>query len=136
MSISKTILVGTLGKDPVTGQTQSGVEYANFSLATSEKWKDKNGEKKEETSWHNISCFGSLAKVCQYLEKGSKIYLEGRIKYETYSDKTTGEDKQATKIMASVIDIIKGKAKDSNSMNQDKQNSYITETNSDDEIPF
>lgn len=111
MSISKTILIGTLGKAPVISVTQNGKDYANFSLATSKKWKDQNGEKKEVTSWHNISCWGSLAKVCQYLDKGSKIYLEGELEYGTYKNKE-GVEVPSVKIVANVIDIIKGKDKE------------------------
>ena len=94
MSISKTILVGVLGKDPVTGQTQGGKDYANFSLATSKRWKDAQGERQEKTSWHNISCWGNLVKVCQYLEKGSKIYLKGN----GYQPQNEGSEEQDDEI--------------------------------------
>ena len=123
MTINKVILVAVLGQDPKIGQTQNGKEYANFSVATSKKWKDQSGEKKEETTWHNISVWGNLVKVCQYLDKGSKIYLEGEIKYEKYTDKD-GVEKQATKIMASLIDIIKGKDREIDQHNTDKSNGY------------
>lgn len=132
MSINKVIIIGLLGQDPKIGTTQSGKEYANFSVATSKKWKDKNGEKQEETTWHNISVWGNLVKVCHYLEKGSKIYLEGEIKYEKYTDKD-GIEKQATKILANMIDIIKGKDR-VDSHNQAKQNGYQPETKSFEEI--
>lgn len=137
MSINKVILLGVLGQDPKSGQTQNGKDFANFSLATSKKWKDQSGEKKEETTWHNISCFGSIAKVCQYLEKGSKIYLEGEIKHEKYKDKD-GVEKSTTKIIASTIDIIKGKEREGVSKHsQDKANGYQPDSSiNDDEIPF
>ncbi len=130
MSISKTILVGTLGKAPAIGQTQNGKDYANFSLATSKKWKDANGEKQEKTSWHNISCWGSLVKVCQYLDKGSKIYLEGELEYGTYKNKE-GVEVPSTKIVASVIDIIKGKEREEGISQhaQDKGNGFAPESN-------
>ena len=142
MSISKTILIGTLGKAPTIGQTQNGKDYANFSLATSKKWKDQSGEKQEKTSWHNISCWGSLVKVCQYLDKGSKIYLEGELEYGTYKNKE-GVEVPSVKIIASVIDIIKGKDKESeiDQHSESKGNGYAPKANHAeeealDEIPF
>lgn len=136
MSINKVILLGVLGQDPKSGQTQNGKEYANFSLATSKRWKDQSGEKKEETTWHNISCFGSIAKVCQYLEKGSKIYLEGEIKHEKYKDKD-GIEKAATKIIAETIDIIKGKERQEQSEHHKaKANGYQPQSNLNDELIF
>jgi single-strand DNA-binding protein len=127
MSISKTILIGSLGQDPKIGQTNNGKDYANFSIATSKKWKDQQGEKQEKTTWHNISVWGNLVKVCNYLEKGSKIYLEGELDYEKYTDKKDGVEKQSTKIVASVIDIIKGKDKEVDSHNEAKGNGYQPE---------
>lgn len=124
MSVNKCILVGTLGQEPKIETSQNGKEYASFSIATSKKWKDQSGEKKEQTTWHNISVWGSLVKVCQYLDKGSKIYLEGEIKYEKYTDKKDGVEKQATKIMASLIDIIKGKDREIDQHSKDKGNGY------------
>lgn len=134
MSINRVILIGTLGQDPKIGQTQNGKDYANFSLATSKKWKDQSGEKKEDTSWHNISCFGPLVKVLAYVEKGSRIYLEGEIKYEKYTDKN-GEERIATKIIASAIDIIKGKDRD-NYQAPKKTAEIDVEESQDDEFPF
>jgi len=137
MSVSKTILVGVLGKTPAIGQTQNGKNYANFSLATSKKWKNEAGEKQEKTSWHNISCWGSLAKVCQYLDKGSKVYLEGELEYGTYKNKE-GVEVPSTKIIASVIDIIKGKEKEEGISQHvvDKGNGFISEAEDSDSIPF
>tara|TARA_R110000868_G_scaffold32402_4_gene117883 strand:- start:2050 stop:2466 length:417 start_codon:yes stop_codon:yes gene_type:complete len=138
MSISKTILVGTLGKDPTIGQTQGGKDYANFSLATSKRWKDADGNKQEKTSWHNISCFGSIVKVCQYLEKGSKVYLEGELEYSTYRNKE-GVEMPTTKIMANVIDIIKGKEREGgiSEHSQAKGNGFQPQSDDiDDEIMF
>ena len=135
MSISKTILIGALGKAPTIGKTQNGKDYANFSLATSKKWKDENGEKQEKTSWHNISCWGSLVKVCQYLDKGSKIYLEGELEYGTYKNKENVEV-PSTKIIASVIDIIKGK-EEIDKHSTEKSNGYAPQAEDfNDEIPF
>jgi single-strand DNA-binding protein len=116
MSINKVILIGLLGQDPKTGETNSGLKYGSFSLATTESRKNKEtGEKKSETEWHNISCFGTTVNALQYIGKGSKIYLEGKIKSDEYTDKNTGEVKKTTKIICDKIDIIQGKN------NQDKE---------------
>jgi len=138
MSINKVILIGILGKAPAIGQTQNGKDYANFSLATSKKWKDQSGEKQEKTSWHNISCWGSLVKVCQYLDKGSKIYLEGEIEYGTYKNKE-GVEAPSVKIIAGIIDIIKGKEKEGgvDSHSESKGNGYAPKSNDiDDDLPY
>jgi single-strand DNA-binding protein len=135
MSINKVILIGSLGQDPKIGE-KSGFKYASFSLATTKKWKDKNGEKKTETSWHSISCLGSMANICEYINKGSKIYLEGELKYEEYSDKQTGEVKKITKIICDKIDIIEGKSNQNketkpNNHQKAKQNAYQPEEDED-----
>lgn len=139
MSISKTILIGTLGKAPNIGKTQSGKDYANFSLATSKKWKNEAGEKQEKTTWHNISVWGSLSKLCQYLDKGSKVYVEGELSYGTYKNKE-GVEVPKTEIIASVIDIIKGKDREENidAHNRAKADGYQPQQEEiqDDEIPF
>ena len=89
-SVNKAILVGNLGKDPEIRYLPSGKAVANFSIATSESWKDKTtGEKKEKSEWHNIVIFDKLAEICgQYLKKGSSVYIEGKITTEKYQDKT------------------------------------------------
>jgi len=86
--INKVILIGRMGKDPEVRYTADGAMITNFTLATDEQWKDKNGEKVQKTEWHNISCFGKLAEICgNYLHKGSKIYVEGKIQTRSYEDK-------------------------------------------------
>lgn len=86
--INKVILIGRMGKDPEVRYTADGAMITNFTLATDEQWKDKNGEKVQKTEWHNISCFGKLAEICgNYLHKGSKIYVEGKIQTLSYEDK-------------------------------------------------
>ena len=86
--MNKTILIGRLGKTPELKYTQDGTAVASFGLATSERWKDKNGEKKERTEWHRITAYGKLAELCtSYLEKGSQVFIEGRIHYREWDDK-------------------------------------------------
>ena len=84
--INKAILVGNLGRDPEVSYTPSGMAVAKFSIATSEKWKDKNsGEMQERTEWHRITAFGRLGEICgEYLSKGRQVYIEGRIQYGSY----------------------------------------------------
>jgi len=144
MSINKVILLGSLGQDPKTGETNSGLKYGSFSLATTESRKNKEtGEKKSETEWHNISCFGTTVNALQYIGKGSKIYLEGKIKSDEYTDKNTGEVKKTTKIICDKIDIIQGKNNQDketkpNTHQEAKQNGYQPEVESipDEDIPF
>ena len=84
--INKVILVGNLGRDPEVSYTPSGMAVAKFSIATSEKWKDKNsGDMQERTEWHRITAFGRLGEICgEYLSKGRQVYIEGRIQYGSY----------------------------------------------------
>ena len=87
-SVNKVILIGNLGKDPEITNIGNDVKKAAFSLATSESYKNKDGNKVEQTEWHNIIVWRGLADVAEkYLHKGSKIYLEGKIKYRSYDDK-------------------------------------------------
>jgi single-strand DNA-binding protein len=108
-SVNKVILVGNLGRDPETKYLPSGDAVCNFSIATSETWKDKAGEKQEATEWHRISAFGKLAEICgQYLKKGSTVYIEGSIKTRTYEK--DGEKRYATEIRADRMQMLGGRA--------------------------
>ena len=96
--INKVILIGNLGKDPETFTFDSGVKKVSFSLATSESYKDKSGNKVEQTEWHNIEIIGNLADIAEkYLKKGSKVYIEGKIKTRSWDDKD-GNKKYMTAI--------------------------------------
>jgi single-strand DNA-binding protein len=97
--INKVILVGHLGKDPEVRNLESGAKVANFSLATTETFKNKNGERQEQTEWHNISVWSGLAEIAEkYLKKGKLIYLEGRLRTRSYEDKE-GNKKYITEIL-------------------------------------
>lgn len=88
MSVNKAILIGRLGKDPELKYTSSGKAMASFSLATSERWTDKDGNKQDKTTWHNIVAWGKQAEVMkEYLVKGKEVYIEGRIDNRSYEDK-------------------------------------------------
>ena len=106
-SVNKVILIGNLGKDPETRYMPSGDAVCNFSIATTETWKDKaSGDKKEATEWHNIATFGKLAEICgQYLKKGSQVYIEGSLKTRKWQDKE-GHDRYTTEIRADTMRML------------------------------
>ena len=101
-SLNKVMLIGNLGKDPEMRYTPAGVPVASFSMATSESWRDQDGNTQERTEWHNIVAWRKLAEICsEYLKKGKKVYIEGRIQTRTYDDKNTGQKRYITEIVAS-----------------------------------
>jgi single-strand DNA-binding protein len=100
-SLNKVMLIGNLGKDPEVKFTPGGMAIAKFSLATNERFKDKSGEWCDRTEWHNIVAFQRLAEIVgEYLKKGSKVYIEGRLQTSSWEDKQTGEKKYRTEILA------------------------------------
>lgn len=109
MSVNKVILVGRLGKDPEVRFTNTGSAVANFSLATSEQWTDKEGKRQERTEWHNIVVWGKQAEHCgQYLSKGREVYVEGSIRTSSYDDKNTGQKRYKTEIVAQNVRFLGG----------------------------
>jgi len=105
--VNKAILVGRLGKDPETRFTPGGQGVCNFSLATDETFKDKNGERQKRTEWHRIVVWGKLAEICQqYLKKGTMVYVEGRIQSRSWDDKTSGQKRYSTDIVANVMRML------------------------------
>jgi single-strand DNA-binding protein len=108
--INKVILVGNLGKDPETRYMPSGKAVTNFSIATSESWKDKQtGEQKEQTEWHNIVMYDRLAEIAaEYLRKGSQVYVEGRLRTRKWQDKE-GRDRYTTEIIANEMQMLGGR---------------------------
>lgn len=106
--VNKVILVGNLGNDPEIRYTQNGgTPIANLSIATSEGWKDKqSGEMVEQTEWHRVVCFARLAEICgEYLRKGSKVYIEGRIRTRKWQDQS-GNDRYTTEIIANEMQML------------------------------
>ena len=98
--VNKVILIGNLGRDPEVRSTPSGQPVATFSVATNRRWKTRDGERREETEWHNVECWGRQAEVAgQYLRKGSKLFVEGRIKTDSWDDRETGAKRYKTKIV-------------------------------------
>src|SRR5436190_12558354 len=109
-SVNKVILVGNLGKDPEIKYTPSGVPVAKFSLATNEKYKDKSGEWQERTEWHSVIAWQHLAEIVgEYVKKGSKVYIEGRLQTSSWEDKQSGEKKYRTEIVASDLVLLGGR---------------------------
>lgn len=99
--INKVILVGRLGKDPEIRSTPGGQSVAKFTMATDERFTDKNGEKQERTEWHNITAWGKLGEICgQYLKKGKLVYIEGSIRTDSWDDKESGQKRYRTEIVA------------------------------------
>ena len=110
MSVNKVILVGRLGRDPETRYTPSGQGVCNFSLATDETYKDRNGERQKRTEWHRIVLWGKLAEIAQqYLKKGSLVYIEGRIQTRQWDDKNTGQKRTATDIVGNTMKMLGSK---------------------------
>jgi|SRR3990167_6883639 len=109
-SVNKAILIGNLGKDPEVRYMPSGEAIANITLATTDTWKDKSGEKQERTEWHRVSFFGRQAEVVgEYLKKGSQIYVEGRIQTRKWQDKE-GQDRYTTEIVADRMQMLGSKS--------------------------
>ena len=108
-SVNKTIILGNLGRDPEMRYLPSGEAVANLAIATTEKYKDKQGQQQEHTEWHRVSFFGKVGEVCgQYLHKGSQVYIEGSLRTRKYTDKD-GVDKYATEIRGERMQMLGGK---------------------------
>ena len=129
--VNKVILVGNLGKDPEVRHLDNGVAVANFSLATTENYKNKEGEKVSQTEWHNIVLWRGLAEVAEkYLKKGANIYIEGKIRTRKWEDKD-GITRYSTEILGDNMTMLGGK---SSSENKTEQTSESEE--SQDDLPF
>ncbi len=108
-SVNKVILIGNLGRDPETRYMPSGDAICNITLATTDSWKDKSGEKQERTEWHRVAFFGKLAEIAgEYLKKGSQVYVEGRLQTRKWQDKD-GQDRYTTEIVADKMQMLGGR---------------------------
>jgi len=108
-SVNKVILVGNLGRDPELRYTQNGSAVTNFTLATNEKWRDKDGNNQERTEWHRIVVWGRSAENCaQYLQKGSPVFIEGRLQTREWEDKE-GNKRNTTEINALSVQFLGGR---------------------------
>ena len=142
--INKVILIGRLGSDPEVRYTPSGVAVANFNIATSEEWKDKDsGEKKERTEWHRIVAWRRLGEICgEYLSKGKQVYIEGRLQTRDWEDRD-GNKRYTTEIVATDVQFLG--ARDSSESARPRSTSSTSSADfqggpaqgpADDDIPF
>jgi len=141
--INKVILIGNLGQKPEMRYTQTNTAVATLGLATSESWKDKeSGEMREKTEWHRVVFFGKLAEICeQYLDKGSQIYVEGKLQTRKWQDKE-GNDKYTTEIQGLSMNMLGGRQSsgDGGAYDQSQPEQKISEPSvsniSEEDIPF
>jgi single-strand DNA-binding protein len=109
-SVNKVILIGNLGKDPEVKYTPSGTPVAKFTLATNERFKDKEGNWQDRTEWHNLVAWQRTAEIIgEYTKKGSKVYIEGRLRTDSWDDKNTGEKKYRTEIVVNDLVLLSGR---------------------------
>ncbi|MFA6260935.1 MAG: single-stranded DNA-binding protein [Bacteroidia bacterium] len=141
MSVNKVILLGNLGRDPETRYLENNRVVTTFSLATSESFTDRNGERKTDTEWHRIEMWDNLAKIAEkYLRKGSQVYIEGKIKTDSWRDKE-GNERTGTKIKALSMTLVGQRNADPPAGNPDTgntaNNTAPAETPAgDDDLPF
>jgi single-strand DNA-binding protein len=134
--VNKVILIGNLGRDPEIRYTQSGSAVANFSIATTERWTNRDGEAQEKTEWHRIVAWGKLAEICgEYLKKGKQVYIEGSLQYREYEDRD-GNTRYVTEIKARDMQMLgrRGDEGGYNGPSGEDQGSGASVT--DDDIPF
>ena len=141
-SLNKVLLIGNLGRDPESRYLPSGGAVCNFSIATTERYKDKSGQQQEKTEWHNIVMYNKLAEIAgQYLKKGSSVYVEGRIRTRKWQDKE-GQERYTTEIEATEMQMLGGKnnGEASPQGNAPARNTEVKQKSSfddmDDDIPF
>ena len=139
-SVNKALIIGNLGQDPEIKYTQqSGSPVANLSVATSERWKDKNtGEQKEQTEWHRVVVFGRLAEIAeQYLKKGSKVFIEGKIQTRDWED-AEGNKKYITEVVAREMTMLDSRASTDSSASSSDNSAKDTakDDNFEEDIPF
>jgi single-strand DNA-binding protein len=126
--LNKVQLIGRVGKDPKMSQADN-YAIASFSMATSERYKDRQGEQQEKTEWHNVVAFNKLAEIIsKYVSKGTLLYVEGKIQTRKYQDKDTGAEKYSTSIVVSEMKMLGGK--------RDESSESPASSDFDDDIPF
>ena len=136
-SVNKVILLGNLGRDPETRYTTGGDAVTNLNIATSEQWKDKSGEKQERTEWHRVKFFGRLAEIAgEYLKKGNKVYIEGRLQTRSWDDKTSGQKKYMTEVVANELILMGGPGGGSGGGGGYQKRGAVAGNDFDDDIPF
>jgi len=135
-SVNKVILVGNLGRDPEIRYTQQGTAVANFSLATTNRFKNRSGEMEERTEWHRIVAWDKLAEICgQYLAKGRQVYIEGRLQTRDWEDKD-GNKRSTTEVVAQTMQMLGRREASSSSGASMSSGSEPMPDGPEDEIPF
>lgn len=139
-SVNKVILVGNAGQDPEVKYTPSGTPVAKFSLATNERFKDRNNEWQERTEWHSVVAWQRLAEIAgEYVNKGTKLYIEGKLQTSSWDDRQSGSKRYRTEIVAREIVLLGSRENgdDGHTQNRDNENSYSPSAEiTDEEIPF
>ena len=150
-SVNKVILVGHLGKDPEVRYTTTGMAVASFSIATNDRYKDKEGQWQDRTEWHAVKAFDRTAEICkEYLHKGSQVYIEGKLQTSSWDDKNTGEKKYKTEIVINDLVLLGGRGEgrrdeggESRSRGASPANSYdqrpaaaVDQGITDEDVPF
>ena len=139
--VNKVIIVGNLGADPDAKSMPSGNMVANFSVATTESWNDRDtGERQEKTEWHRVVFFGRIAEIAdQYLKKGSQVYVEGKLQTRKWEDRD-GNERRTTEIVGSQLEMLGDRmssgSNQSNNMDQSTSKSKFSDDEFDDDIPF
>lgn len=134
--LNKVILIGRLGRDLEVRYMPNGEAVCNFSVATSESWKDKNGQRQESTEWHNVTMYRKLAEIAgQYLTKGSQVYLEGKIQSRKYQGKD-GIERTAYEIIANEMKMLGGNSQATQEQPKRQQATVDPVEDIDDDIPF
>lgn len=134
--VNKAMIIGRLGKDPELKYTQSGSAVCNFSVATSDNWTDKDGNKQEDTQWHRIVIYGNQAESCnQYLLKGKQVYVEGKIKTRDWENKE-GKKVYTTEIIANSVKFLGQRESVANNTNQEAFDIPENTNFTNDDIPF
>lgn len=135
-SVNKVILIGNLGKDPEVRHLEGGVAVARFPMATSETFKDKNGERQEKTEWHNVTLWRGLAEVAEkYLRKGQSVFIEGKLQTRKYTDKE-GVERYSTEIVADNMTMLGGKGEATSGGSQATSGGYGGGDDADNDLPF
>lgn len=138
-SLNKVVIIGNVGKDPEIKYTASGDAVVNIGVATTETWKDKNGQRQERTAWHNVTAYRKLAEIInEYVKKGTNIYIEGKIEYQKYTDKN-GVEKTSTNIIASEMLMLSAKTDSKDEYKETKLDEKVGAEALDDlesDIPF
>lgn len=135
-SVNKAILIGNLGRDPEIRYTPSGQAVTKFSIATTDKWRDKEGQMQERTEWHNIVCWGRQAEIAnEYLKKGNPVYIEGRIQNRSYDDKD-GNKRYISEIVVRMLQLLGGRPEGTQAPQQEPEQPAPDVTTDDEDLPF